>query len=227
MCESELVKWLANKPLIDSAHLIATTRINQLLANKPKKKPLLLTSVGRITDQKVRLFQQKMENGESALENLLNQLGDAGVFILLGSGDRVLEGFLTQVAAKRSNFIFLKGYSESLSENLYSSGDLFLMPSSFEPCGISQMLSMRAGQPCLAHSVGGLSDTISNDENGFTFNGNNAFDQATNMLNCFENVIHKKRNNAKEWKTISTNALNCRFLWRDVAQDYIDFLYCD
>jgi starch synthase len=227
LCESELVKWLADKPLVDSAHLIATTRIKQLSSNKPKKQPLLLTSVGRITDQKVRLFQQKMSNGESALENLLNQLSDTGIFILLGSGDRALEDFLTQIAAKRTNFIFLKGYSEALSEHLYSSGDLFLMPSSFEPCGISQMLSMRAGQPCLAHSVGGLSDTITHDENGFTFNGKNAYDQAANLLSCFEGILDKKRNNAKEWKTISTNALNCRFLWEDVAKDYLDYLYCD
>ena len=67
------------------------------------------------------------------------------------------------------------------------------MPSSFEPCGISQMLSMRVGQPFLAHSVGGLSDTIIDDENGFTFNGDNPLQQAENMLNCFEATIAKKK----------------------------------
>jgi starch synthase len=227
LCEDQLLKWLANKPLVDNAHLIATTRLKQLSLNKINKKPLVLTSVGRITDQKVRLFQQQMSNGQSALENLLTLLGDEGIFILLGSGDHSLEDFLTQIAAKNSNFVFLKGYSEALSENLYSSGDVFIMPSSFEPCGISQMLSMRAGQPCLAHSVGGLSDTIIHDENGFTFNGDNPYDQASNMLSCFEEVLNKKQHNAKEWKIISNNALNARFLWQDVAKDYIDSLYCD
>lgn len=218
----ELIKWIANKPLVDNAHLIAMTRIKQLA---DKKQPILLTSVGRITDQKIRLFQQLMPNGETALAQLLTLLGNDGVFILLGSGDTKLEHFLTEIASTHSNFIFLKGYSETLSENLYRSGDLFLMPSSFEPCGISQMLSMRAGQPCLAHSVGGLSDTIIDNENGFTFSGDNPRHQAENMLTCLQSAMAMKQQNPKQWHKISNNALAARFLWREVAQDYINYLY--
>lgn len=225
LSENALIKWIADKPLVDNAHLIALTRIKQLTATKQNKQPLILTSVGRITDQKVKLFQQVMPTGETALESLLNKLSDEGVFILLGSGDKKLEYFLTKIGSEKANFIFLKGYSEALSENMYSSGDLFLMPSSFEPCGISQMLSMRAGQPCLAHSVGGLSDTIIDDENGFTFNGDNPLQQAENMLNCFETTIAKKKQKNKKWDEISKNALKARFLWRDVAQDYVKYLY--
>jgi starch synthase len=225
LSENELIKWLANKPLVDNAHLIAISRLKQLADKEYKKQPLLLTSVGRITDQKVRLFQQTMPNGVTALEQLLTLLSDDGVFILLGSGDKGLERFLTDIASTNANFVFLKGYSEALSESIYSSGDLFLMPSSFEPCGISQMLSMRAGQPCIAHSVGGLSDTIIHNENGFTFNGDNPLHQAENMLSCFQTVIHQKKQNQKAWDKISKNALTTRFLWRDVAQDYIKYLY--
>ena len=222
LSENELIKWIADKPLVDNAHLIAMTRIKQLA---DKKQPLILTSVGRITDQKVRLFQQVMQNGKTALEHLLTILGDDGVFILLGSGDKKLENYLTEIASTQTNFIFLKGYSETLSEKMYSSGDLFLMPSSFEPCGISQMLSMRAGQPCLAHSVGGLSDTIIHDQNGFTFSGNTHLQQAENLLTCFQSVITMKKQTPKEWDEISSKALASRFLWRDVAQDYVKYLY--
>jgi starch synthase len=225
LSEKEVIKWIADKPLIDNAHLISITRLKQLTDKKHKKQPLVLTSVGRITDQKVRLFQQKMPNGQTAIEHLLSILSDNGVFILLGSGDKKLEGFLTDIASKNANFIFLKGYSEALSESMYSSGDLFLMPSSFEPCGISQMLSMRAGQPCLAHSVGGLADTIIDNENGFTFNGDNPLKQAENMLSCFQSVLDIKQNNKNKRDTISTNALKARFLWSDVAHDYIKNLY--
>lgn len=223
--ESEVIKWIANKPLVDNAHLIAMTRIKQLTDKYQKKQALVLTSVGRITDQKVRLFQQVMHNGETALEQLLNILSDEGVFILLGSGDKKLEGYLTHIASTKTNFIFLKGYSEALSESLYSSGDLFLMPSSFEPCGISQMLSMRAGQPCLAHSVGGLSDTIIHNDNGFSFSGRNPLQQAENMLSCFQEVLAQKKQQPKAWAKITKNALKARFLWRDVAQDYVKYLY--
>ena len=108
---------------------------------------------------------------------------------------------------------------------MYNSGDLFLMPSSFEPCGISQMLSMRAGQPCLAHSVGGLSDTISHNINGFSFNGADPLQQAQNMLSCFQSVLAMKKHSPTEWAAISDNALKSRFLWSDVAHDYIKYLY--
>lgn len=125
LSENALIKWIADKPLVDNAHLIALTRIKQFTATKQNKQPLILTSVGRITDQKVKLFQQVMPTGETALESLLNKLSDEGVFILLGSGDKKLEDFLTKIASEKANFIFLKGYSEALSENMYSSGDLF------------------------------------------------------------------------------------------------------
>ncbi|MEW6982831.1 glycogen synthase [Colwelliaceae bacterium 6471] len=221
----ELMKWLANKPLVDSAHLIAMTRIKQLIDVNDEQAPIILTSVGRITDQKVRLYQQKMANGETALEQLLSLLAGHGLFILVGSGDSTLEGFLTKIAAKRDNFLFLKGYSETLSEKVYASGDLFMMPSSFEPCGISQMLAMRAGQPCLAHAVGGLKDTITHDENGFLFSGDTPDQQAENMLNCLKYVLDLKQNNSKQWQKIKNNALNTRFLWEDVALDYMKYLY--
>ena len=222
---TEVIKWIADKPLVDNAHLIAMTRLKQLTDKKRTTQPLVLTSVGRITDQKVKIFQQVMPNGETALEHLLTLLSDKGVFILLGSGDNKLEAFLAHIASIKSNFIFLKGYSESLSESLYVSGDLFLMPSSFEPCGISQMLSMRAGQPCLAHSVGGLSDTIVHNHNGFSFNGENPLAQAESMLSCLQAVLDNKDKTPKDWLAISKNALIARFLWRDVAFDYVKYLY--
>ncbi len=223
LCENEVFKWIADKPLVNKAHLIAMTRLKQLA--ELKKEPIINTSVGRITDQKVRLFQELTHNGVTALEELLRLLADDGVFILLGSGDDKLEDFLTHIAATNSNFIFLKGYSESLSANLYKSGDLFLMPSSFEPCGISQMLSMRAGQPCLAHRVGGLTDTIINNQNGFMFGGDNPSKQAQAMLSCFKKVIQKKKQDPSFWDEISSNALNTRFLWEHAAKDYIKYLY--
>ena len=225
VCEAQILNWIGDKPLVDNAHLIAMTRIKQITATSFSGKPIVLTSVGRITDQKVRLFQQIMPNGETALTQLLNALGDKGVFILLGSGDSTLENFLTDIAAKHANFIFLKGYSETLSENIYNSGDLFLMPSSFEPCGISQMLSMRAGQAVLAHSVGGLTDTIIDDDNGFLFTGDTPLKQAENMLTRFEGVLAIKINDSKKWNNMAEKARSTRFLWQNVAQHYVDSMY--
>jgi starch synthase len=108
---------------------------------------------------------------------------------------------------------------------MYAAGDLFLMPSSFEPCGISQMLAMRVGQPCLVHKVGGLSDTVKHLENGFVFNGSSQLEQANNMVSCFAQALELHYNNKARWQQLSDSALSARFLWQDSAQAYIDRLY--
>ena len=225
LCKKQLMTWLAKGPLHDRAHLIALTRITQLLEQTPKVAPLVITSVGRITDQKVQLLQQASASGDIGLARLLTVLNSQGLFILLGSGDAKLEQFLADIAAKYNNFIFIKGYSEALSDSMYNSGDLFLMPSSFEPCGISQMLSMRAGQPCLAHSVGGLADTIQHEHNGFLFNGKTPEQQVENMLSAFQSCLTMRQQNTEQWSTIANNAAAARFLWDDAAVSYIDNLY--
>jgi len=225
LCENEVLKWSGKEDTLASAHFIASSRLAKLTNKKLGKRPFLMTSVGRITNQKVLLLQQKMPDGQTALQHVLNELGNTGIFLLLGSGDPSFEKFLTQTAGNNTNFIFLKGYSESLSEPIYNIGDLFMMPSSFEPCGISQMLAMRAGQPCIAHSVGGLTDTIKDNENGFLFTGDTQLNQATNMIKCFKKTLAIYLNDPKKYTKISENAHKTRFLWSHSARQYISDLY--
>ena len=99
------------------------------------------------------------------------------------------------------------------------------MPSSFEPCGIRQMLAMRAGQPCLVHQVGGLNDTVTHLENGFCFDGNTLELQCKNLLNCFIETLTLYSKEPKKWQHIVNNARNARFTWDDVAQQYIETMY--
>lgn len=225
LCLNELLVWIGAKPQAESTHLIAYHRLTQWLSSRKRKSGLLLTSVGRITDQKVLLLRQILPSGQSVLDVLLDRLADRGRLILLGSGDAELENFLTRVASRKSNFLFLKGYSESLGQYLYSSGDLFLMPSSFEPCGISQMLAMRAGQPCIVHEVGGLRDTVHNGINGFSFNGDSLQQQAENLIARLEEVIELEKNQPAKWKEVRSAAAQARFLWSDAAQAYEHQLY--
>jgi len=224
-CNKEVKKWLKDNPEDKKLHRAMSKNLTRLQGKKQKTNPFLVTSVGRITSQKILLLQQTLENGDSALENLLQTLGDKGILLLLGSGDKALEKFLSKVALKSDNFIFMKGFSNVLADPIYASGDLFLMPSSFEPCGISQMLAMRAGQPCLVHKVGGLSDTIKHNNDGFSFSGKTLKSQAENMISCFETALNTKQKQPAKWKKISKSAANARFLWSDVAKDYVRLLY--
>ena len=104
------------------------------------------------------------------------------MLILLGSGEAEYENRIADIAEHADNLLFLCGYSATLAEPLYRSGDLFLMPSSFEPCGISQMLAMRAAQPCVVHGVGGLRDTVEDGRSGFVFTGATPQEQASNFV---------------------------------------------
>ncbi|MBT8149706.1 MAG: glycosyltransferase, partial [Gammaproteobacteria bacterium] len=229
-CDRELIQLIGARPVVSSAHAVASRRIERWQRKlersaRASSPPVLVTSIGRITGQKILLLRQPLVDGRPALEHLLDTLGERGLLILLGSGDAELQRFLATVAAGHDNFIYLQGYAGALSQDLYSSGDLFLMPSSFEPCGISQMLAMRAGQPCLVHSVGGLRDTVQDGKNGFAFAGDNLQLQAQQMVDRFAAVLQLQQKNQAAWQKIVSAAAAARFAWRDAAVAYIAQLY--
>jgi len=185
----------------------------------------VVTSVGRLTDQKMSLLTQPFDNGEIPLQIMLDSIKNRGMLILLGSGDSKLESICQELASKHSHFLFFNTYSQRLSDLLFEMGDLFLMPSSFEPCGISQMLAMRDGQPCLAHAVGGLKDTIDNDASGYLFHGESINKQSLNMLKRIDNVLDQRETQTAEYERISQAASEKKFRWRDSAQRYMNELY--
>lgn len=185
----------------------------------------VVTSVGRLTDQKMSLLTEPFDDGQIPLEIMLNSIKNRGMLILLGSGDSELEGICQELASKHHHFLFFNTYSQRLSDLLFENGDLFLMPSSFEPCGISQMLAMREGQPCLAHAVGGLKDTIDDGASGYLFQGSSISEQSTNMLNRIDDVLGQRETQAADYERISEEASRQKFYWRDSAQRYLSELY--
>lgn len=222
LMSKELWRWIGRERHVSTAHFVAERRLRRFAS---RDRPLLITSVGRVTDQKMRLLQQRLPDGKTALEALLECLGQSGSCVFLGSGDEQLENFLTSVSAQFENFIFLRGYSDSIANALYQSGDLFLMPSSFEPCGISQMLAMRAGQPCLVHQVGGLNDTVQDGENGLSFAGNTPLRQAQALLQAFELALDCMQKKPQQWEAIRQQAALSRFTWQSSITRYLSELY--
>jgi starch synthase len=99
------------------------------------------------------------------------------------------------------------------------------MPSSFEPCGIGQMLAMRDGQPCLVHRTGGLRDTVQPGINGFGFIGATLHEQVDNMAAALNAALKLRSENSEHWKKICAAASGARFLWSDSAKLYIEKLY--
>jgi starch synthase len=132
---------------------------------------------------------------------------------------------IAAIAEQYPNLVFLCGYSESLAEPLYRSGDLFLMPSSFEPCGISQMLSMRRAQPCVVHDVGGLHDTVNDGRTGFVFSGEGAQEQASNFVATVRRALALRSDNNQRWQDICIAAASERFSWDAAAKQTVQELY--
>lgn len=119
-----------------------------------------------------RLVSQK---GLDLLVPLLDRLAAGGFSLaVLGAGEPQYEGALKAAAARYPGRIgFQSGYDEPLSHLIYAGSDFFLMPSRFEPCGLSQLYALRYGTPPVVRRTGGLADTVADaartDGTGFVF----------------------------------------------------------
>ena len=220
---AEVLRLIADRQQMRGIDYVTHQRILQLCSQKRPEH--ILTSVGRLTEQKVALLLTADSSGRIALDSLLESLAGRGVFILLGSGDSVLERQCERIAARHENLLFINQYSVKLSDMLFSNGDLFLMPSSFEPCGISQMLAMKDGQPCIAHAVGGLRDTIKDDVDGFLFAGDSMEMQVQSMLKRVHEVLQMREKKPADFTRIAAAARQKRFDWSASASRYQSELY--
>ncbi len=219
----ELLRLIARNTELRSLDYVAHQR---LLRWANQKRPAhIITGVGRLTDQKMALLLQPMTDGRIPLDVMLDSMKGRGLLLLLGSGDAALELQCRNIAARHTHFVFLNQYSEALSNLLFSNGDLFLMPSSFEPCGISQMLAMRQGQPCLAHAVGGLCDTIRDEVDGFLFSGDSLESQSHSLLKRLDSVMSMREKKPDTFREIAAQARLQRFEWHDSATRYLSELY--
>ena len=82
--------------------------------------------------------------------------------VILGDGEEKYQVKIKEIAQKSSNIHFEFAYNEALSHRIYASADFLLMPSLFEPCGLSQMIAMSYGALPIVHKVGGLKDSVQN-----------------------------------------------------------------
>jgi starch synthase len=194
-------------------------KVIRLMEDPPK---MICSSVARLTEQKFYFF---MRSPESLLHFLKRLEQTGGVYMLLGTGAPEYEEFFREVSYRNPNFIFINAQSEDLIDSMYLETNLYLMPSLFEPCGISQMLAMRNGNPCLAHATGGLNDTISHLKTGFLFGGERYAEKITRMKEVFDQALALFREEPQRWEKIRERARKERFTWRKSVNAYYRDLY--
>ncbi|WP_102710524.1 glycogen synthase GlgA [Paenibacillus castaneae] len=174
----------------------------------------LIGMIGRMVEQKgLQLVLEK-------LDELL--LTDNVQVVLLGSGDPHLEHAFREAEGRfRNKLISWIGFDEGLARRIYAASDLFLMPSLFEPCGISQLLALRYGSIPIVREVGGLKDTVhsynemTGEGNGFSFASFNSHDMLYTVrraLRIWSDPIHRNR--------LVEKALKGDYSWGQSAQQY-------
>ncbi len=168
-----------------------------------------------------RLVEQKgLDLVLHILEELLHE--DVQV-VLLGTGDyRYEEGFRYIAGKYPSKCNAYIGFSEAVARKVYAAADMFLMPSLFEPCGLSQLIALRYGSVPIVRETGGLKDTVQSyneytgEGNGFSFTHYNAHD----MLFTIKRALEYYSDEAT-WKHIMHNGFKRDYSWKQSAGQYL------
>lgn len=216
-----LFNWLQDENKKYKADFLAHTgeKIMKYVGSQPK---FIVASIARLTEQKYYFFKRNPD----AFVQILKKIKKVdGIFMLLGTGAPEYEDLFRQLSYENENFIFTNGQSENLIDSMYLECDLYFMPSLFEPCGISQMLAMRNGNPCLVHHTGGLKDTVDHMKTGFTFDGASYEEKIQNMLKAFDEALAVFANDKPKWEKIQKAAKRKRFTWEKSVDEYYKHLY--
>jgi len=169
----------------DKGHLngkkLCKLDLQQRLGLEVRADVPLFAMVTRMTEQK----------GFDLIVRMLDELMCPGdlQFVLLGSGDREYEDFMRAAESRYpGRLCAYLGYSDPLSHQIYAGSDFYLMPSRFEPCGISQMIALRYGSLPIVRETGGLRDTVTpynkfdGTGDGFSFANFNAHEMKGAVL---------------------------------------------
>ncbi|MGH2117649.1 glycogen synthase GlgA [Aerococcus sp. L_32] len=176
----------------------------------------LLGVVTRLTDQKgMQLLQEK---AEYLLTNFNIQI------VVLGTGDEAFENSFRYFEWKYpGEFCAYIDFDVELAQQIYAGSDMFLMPSAFEPCGLSQMIAMRYGTLPIVHETGGLSDTVkpynqyTGEGNGFSFN----IFTGDVFAHIIQYALDIYENQPDVWFQLIYQAMATDFRWTEPAKDYI------
>ncbi|MFA5448929.1 MAG: glycogen synthase GlgA [Clostridia bacterium] len=143
--------------------------------------------------------------------------------VVLGTGDLKYENMLREISSRYpTKLAAIINFSQDLASKIYAGSDMFLMPSKFEPCGLSQLLAMRYGSIPIVRETGGLKDTVlpfnpeTGEGTGFSFKTYNAYD----MLDAIGRAYNTYQN-PELWAKLVKNAMSNDTSWKQSAKSYV------
>ena len=181
---------------------------------------LPLQEAGPVAAFVSRLTEQKgIELMAAAAEDLVK----SGVTLaILGKGERKYEELMTGVAARYPGRVSVTiAHDEALAHQMQAGADILLMPSHFEPCGLTQLYALKYGTIPVVHATGGLEDTVA-PYNGRTGAGT-GFKFATYTPAAFVGAVQQAillHKQPKKWQKLMRNAMACDFSWQASAKEY-------
>lgn len=196
------------------------TALQKELGLEVNPKKMMIGLVSRLTDQK----------GLDLIACVMDELcQDAVQFVILGTGEERYENMFRHFDWKYGKDVSANiYYSEELSHKIYAACDAFIMPSLFEPCGLSQLMSLRYGTIPIVRETGGLKDTVEpyneyeNTGTGFSFTNYNAHEMM-GTVRYAEHIYYDKK---RDWNKMIDRAMNSDFSWTASARKY-EQLYKD
>ena len=177
-------------------------------------KKFMIGICSRLTDQK----------GLDLVDYVIEEICDEDTqLVVVGTGEGKYEHLFRHYAWKYPERVSANiFYSDEMSHKLYASCDAFLMPSLFEPCGLSQLMSLRYGTVPIVRETGGLRDTVipyneyDSTGTGFSFANYNAHE----MLNTIRYAKDVFKNRKREWNKIVDRGMKMDFSWKNSAGKY-------
>jgi starch synthase len=165
------------------------------------------------------------QKGFDLLEHALVQLlSEDLVLVVLGTGDRHYEALFRTLARRYPDHLCVKiAYDNRLAHLVEAGSDIFLMPSHYEPCGLTQIYSMRYGTAPVVRATGGLEDTVeqwnpkTKTGTGFKFAGYNARELRAAMRQALETYENKE-----DWRKLMLNGMQENYSWEQPAREYVE-----
>ena len=157
------------------------------------------------------------------LDKLTNIMNQDVQLVILGSGDNYIENELKKIESTYPHrAVFYCGHNEELSHRIYAGCDLFLMPSLFEPCSISQLISMRYGTIPLVRETGGLKDTVQpfNEYDGTGTGFSFRYLRGDEMMHVLAYAINVYYYNKAGWRKLIRQAMSVDVSWDNSAREY-------
>ena len=192
------------------------TALQEELGLEVNPKAMMLGVVSRLTDQK----------GFDLIDYVIEEIcAEDTQLVVLGTGEERYENLFRHFEWKYHDRVSANiFYSNERSHKIYAACDAFLMPSLFEPCGLSQLMSLRYGTVPIVRETGGLRDTVQpyneyeGTGTGFSFANYNAHE----MLNTIRYAKDVYFNRKREWNKIIDRGMAMDFSWNSSAQKYAD-----